>query len=270
MRIVRLADLFEQKYSYGSVVKTAASPAEVLAQAKDEILTNYKNWVMGKYRALVILAEANEPHAKALYGTYNDLVANIDSYSPVQIFNRVNKILSLIKEMKTSPKGYRESIHDMVQVNKESDRNYREQLKSGFETNLMRISYGLEKVAKVLRDFVPETQLGGGAVEPQRKDLSKEKLLMFMRTPAAQYYGLDNIEVMTHALSYPEVKEKITTLVNSIDRGHTPADGPEVMAEARAIKSWLDNKKTNLPALEQTPEKPASPVSLFEEEEDQK
>ena len=111
--------------------------------------------------------------------------------------------------------------------------------------------------------------IGGGAVEPQRKDLSKEKLLMFMKTPAAQLYGLDNIEVMTEVLSYPETKEKIVTLINAIDRGHLPADGPQVMAETRAIKSWLDAKKTNLPALEQTPEKPAAPVSLFEEEEEE-
>lgn len=268
MRMFRLADLFEHKYSGSSVVKTAASPAEVLVRVKDDILTNYKNWVMGKYRALKILAEAGEPHAKVLYATYNDLVANIDTYSPLQIFNRVNKVLSLINEMKTNKK-YRESIHDMVSVSKESDRNYREQLKSGFETNISRISYGLEKAAKILRAFVPDEPIGGSAVEPQRKELSKEKLLMFMRTPAAQHYGLDNIDVMTEALSYPEVREKITTLVNAIDRGHLPADGPEVMAETRAIKSWLDNKKTNLPALEQTPEKPAPQVSLFEEEEEE-
>jgi len=268
MRMFRLADLFEHKYSSSSVVKTAASPADVLARAKDDILTNYKNWVMGKYRALKILAEAGEPYAKLLYSHYNDLVANIDTYSPVQIYNRVNKILSSINEMKADKK-YRESIHGMVEVKKESDRNYRENLKSGFETNISRISYGLEKVARVLRAFVPDTEIGGGAVEPQRKDLSKEKLLMFMKTPAAQHYGLDNIEVMTEILSYPETKEKIVTLINAIDRGHLPADGPQVMAETRAIKSWLDAKKTNLPALEQTPEKPAAPVSLFEEEEEE-
>jgi hypothetical protein len=40
------------------------------------------------------------------------------------------------------------------------------------------------------------------------------------------------------------------------------------MAETRAIKGWLDSKKTNLPALEQAPEKPAPAVSLFEDEEE--
>ncbi len=266
----RLADLFEHKYGTGSVVKTAATPAEVLERVKDDILTNYKNWVMGKYRALKILGEHGEPYAKALYGAYNDLVANIDTYSPLQIFNRVNKILGAINEMKADPKGYRQSIHDSVEVTRESDKNYREQLKSGFETNLKNISFGLEKAAKILRAFAPGEEILGGAVEPQRKALSKEKLRMFMMTPAAQFYKLDNIDVMQRILAFPETREKLTTLINAIERGHVPADGPEVMAEAQAIRKWLDaQEKTNLPALEQTPEKPAPAVSLFEEEEEE-
>ena len=76
-----------------------------------------------------------------------------------------------------------------------------------------------------------------------------------MMTPAAQHYKLDNIDVMQQVLSYPETREKVTTLVNAIDRCHIPADGPEVMAEAQAIRLWLNNKeKTNLSALEQVPE----------------
>lgn len=262
MRISRLADLFEHKHSGSSVVKTAAQPAEVLARVKDDILTNYKNWVMGKYRALKILAEANEPHAKELYGTYNDLVANIDSYSPVQLFNRVNKILILIKDMKTTGK-YRESIHDMVTVNKESDRNYQEQLKGGFETNISRISYGLEKVAKILRAFVPEAEIGGGAVSPQRKDVSKEQLNIFMKGPIAHFLGLNDHDVMTHALQDNDLRQDIITLIN----GGRPKDH-QFKTKIKTIKDFVESRKTtNVPALEQTPEKPAPQVSLFEEEE---
>ena len=269
MRMFRLADLFEHKYNGSSVVKTAASPAEVFKQAKDDILTNYKNWVMNqKYRALKILAEAGEPNARALYDLYNDLVANIDSLNHIQVFHKVNKILDLIRQMKSSG-DYRQSIHDMVPVEREADRNYREQLKGGFETNLSRISYGLEKVAKALQKYVAASMLHGGAVEPQRKALSKEKLRMFMMTPVAQHYKLDDIDVMQRILAFPETREKITTLINAIDRGHIPADGPEVMAEAQTIRKLLDaQEKTNLSALEQMPEKPAPAVSLFEEEEE--
>jgi hypothetical protein len=253
MRIDRLADLFDYKYELSSIEKAAAvSPSDVFKQVKDSILTNYTHWVMGKYRALKLLAEFGEPHAKALYDAYNEIVANIDSLNHIQLFHRINALLNMIREMKANPSVYRNSIHDSVEVKKESDRNYREQLKSGFETNLSNISFGLEKVAKALQRYVASSQLHGGAVEPQRKALSKEKLRMFMVTPAAQFYKLDNIDVMQQVLSFPETRDKLTTLINAIDRGQVPADGPDVMAEASAIRQWLNNKeKTNLPALEE-------------------
>jgi hypothetical protein len=218
---------------------------------------------MGKYRALKILAEANEPHAKALYTTYNDLVANIDSYSPVQLFNRVNKILGLIKGMKDNPQGYRNSIHDMVEVSKESDVNYRERLKSGFETNLKRISFGLEQVARTLKAFVPDAELAGGAVEAQRKNVSKEQLNIFMKGPIAHFLGLNDHDVMEKALQDGDLREDIVTLIN----GGRPKD-PLFKGKVKAIKDLIEARKTtNVPALEHTPEKPAPQVSLFEEEE---
>ena len=261
MRLFRLSQLFAHKYQ----IKLAQSPKDVIGGVKRDILTNYSNWVMGKYRALKILAEANEPYARHLYTLYNKLVTNIDELSPLQIFNRVNGILKVIAQMKAEPLKYRQSIHDLVEIRRESDKNYREQLKSGFETNLKNISFGLEKAAKTLRIFAHNKPLAGGAVEPQRKDLSKDKLLMFMRSPAAQQYGLDNMEVMTQLLSVPEIKNKLTTLINAVDRGHLPIDGPELMEQASELKKWLENReKTNLLALEQ--ESQIKPSTLFEEE----
>jgi hypothetical protein len=267
MKLERLARVFEVKYG---LISEAASPGEILARVKSDILNNYRQWVHGKYRALKILAEANEPYAKGLLDAYDDLIQGIDSYSPVQLFNRLNKVLGIIHTMKSDPdKTYRHSIHNSVGISRTTDQNFRTQLKSGFETNLKNISYGLEKLARTLRALIDkEAPLAGGAVEPQRKELSKDKILMFMRTPAAQTYGLDNLDVMTNLLQYPQLREKITTLINAIDRGHSPADGPEVMSETRAIKKWLDAQQaTNLSALEQGPEKAAPPVSLLGDEE---
>jgi hypothetical protein len=276
-RFFRLAQLMGNKYGLMAKAEPVARPLpEVISQIKNGILRNFENWVMGKYRALEILANQHkEPHAKALYDIYSDLVENIDAYSPVQMFNRINKILGLIASMKNDPKIYRSSIHDSVKIRRESDKNYREQLKSGFETNLKNISFGLEKAAKVLKAFVPEQELAGGAVEPIRKALSKEKLLMFMKTPVAQSYGLDDMDVMTRLLQYPELREKITTLINSIDRGHLPLDGSEVAAEAAEIKRLFDQKATtNLPFFEAGEDK-AKQMSApleddFEKESNQK
>lgn len=261
MKPHQLARLFQLKYSLAQ-----ASPKDILDRIKSDILNNYRHWVMGKYRALWILAESNEPYAKKLRDVYNELIEGLDEFTSIQLFNRLNKVLGIIQEMKADPeKTYRHSIHNSVSISKITDQNYRTQLKSGFETNLKNISYGLEKAAKTLRALLDkETPLAGGAVEPQRRELSKEKLLMFMRTPAAQHYGLDDLDVMTQVLQYPELREKVTTLINSIDRGHTPADGPEVMSVAQDIKRWLEQKSaTNNKALEDEPEKPAPYTSIL-------
>lgn len=250
----RLGRLFEFKYGLLSI---AASPSEIFAQVKRDILTNYSNWVMSnKYRALKILAEGNEPYAVSLYVPYTELVANIDSLNHIQVFHKVNAILDTIRKMKKEPLGYRSSIHDSVAIGKDADKNYRERLKSGFETNLTNISFGLSKVAEKLKKFVANSQLHGGPVDPQRKELSRDQLLVFMKTPAAQKYKLDSFEMMEQILFYPETKHKLTTLINAISRGHIPIDGPAIMEEAKSIRNWLDLKeKTNVPALNSAPQK---------------
>lgn len=257
------------------MVSEGASSAETVKEVKRELINAYRLYVNSKTAKepiLQMLADAGETFSKTLISMFEGIIASLDKHSNSQLFARMNNILGMINDMKNDKDfPVRSFIHDAVRVTKDSERNYRERLKSKFEVIVSRLSSILEREAKRLQTTLPlgaPTGLEAGRVEPQRKELSREKLLMFMRTPAAQFYGLDNIDVMTQALSYSDVKEKITTLVNSIDRGHLPADGPEVMAETRTIKSWLDSKQTNLPALEQTPEKPAPPVSLFEEEEE--
>jgi glutaredoxin-related protein len=68
---------------------------------------------------------------------------------------------------------------------------------------------------------------------------------MFSRSLAAQRYGLDSLDVMEKVLFYPDLKQKITTLVNAIDRGHLPVDGPEVMSATKEIMDFFKQKETN-------------------------
>lgn len=263
-RLDRLANLLEHKYA--AIRKV--TPLNVI---KDGLVNAYKLYVnkdTAKEPVIQMVADAGEPFSNKLLDDMHMLIANIDKLPAKELFHLVSQILGDIKAAKDDPaKTVRNFIHDAVRVRKESDRNYREHVKSKFEQALFRLSSLLEKSFQELQHFTRlEGPPEGTTVMPERKQLSKEKLLMFMRTPAAQFYKLDNLDVMQKILQYPETKELLTTLVNAIDRGHVPADGPEVMAEARAIKSWLDAKeKTNLPALEQMPEKPA-PTTLFEEE----
>jgi enoyl reductase-like protein len=272
MKIHRLAPVFELKYGLKSL---AASTKETLNQVKKDLVNAYTLYVSqrSKEPVLQILANIKEPFSKKLVSSMEEMVANIDNLSASDLFQQVNDMLSHIHLMKED-KGskVRNFIHDSVRVTKESEKNYREHIKSKFEVIVSRLSSILAKQAKALQTLsgLGNTPLSGGAVEPQRKELSKDKILMFMRTPAAQSYGLDSLEIMARVLSYPDLKEKITTIINAVDRGHTPIDGPEVKAAAAEImKVFNERQQTNLPALEQAPEKPAPPVSLlgYEEQE---
>lgn len=273
MRLFRLAQLLELKYS-GLRIE-AASIESIIGTVKKDIINAYNLYVnsdTAKDPVLQILADAGEPFSKALVTAMEKMVSNIDvlAATPHLLFRHLNKILGAIQAVKSDPDNkLRESIHSSLRGSKESERNYREHLKSKLEMILSRVSSILEKQAKILQKFLPkEVPLEGGRVEPERRELSKEKLLMFMKTPAAQAVGLDNMDVMSRLLSFPDLRQKITTVINAIDRGHRPADGPEVAAEAREIKKLFDERQqTNLPALEQQPEKPFNPLSLFEDSE---
>jgi hypothetical protein len=247
---------------------------DIVNDVKKNIIGAYNLYVnsdKAKEPVLQMLANAGEPFSKSLLFEFEKMVGNIDALAaePAKLFREINRILGALSENKSDPeKKVRNFIHNSIRVTKESEKNYRERLKSKFEMIVHRISSILEKQASILRAFLPEaTPLAGGAVSPQRQELSKEKLLMFMRTPAAQNYGLDNMDIMSQVLSYPESKHQLITLINAIDRGHVPADGPMVAQTCAEIRRWLDDKqKTNLPSLEQSSEKQPPAVSLFEEE----
>jgi hypothetical protein len=269
----RLARLIAK---YGLVAEAApedALPLSLLvAEIKKDLIGNYQRWVIGdKYRALKILAEANIPEVKELYDMYNDLIANIDYYSATQLFNRVEKIRTFIREMKEDPKkSYRNNIHDSVKVHRESDRNYREHLKSGFETNLLNISTGLSNVSKKLKALVPDIKTEVGDFSPTRKALSKEQLLMFVRSPVSQLYGLDDLDVVEKLLSYPETREKITTLINAVKRGHVPRNGAEVAQEAADYRKVLqDHATTNAPYFGTSEEAAQSATQALEDPAEQ-
>ena len=247
MKIVRLARFFELKYNLKS---EAASLQEIIDDVKKNIINAYALYVSGetsKEPVLKILANAGEPFSKSLIITMEDMVNNIDNLSQVQLFNRINKVLGNIKEVKTDPdKSVRNFINSAIRISKESDKNYREHLKSKFEMVLYRVSSILEKQAKILQKFLPkETPLSGASVSPERKELSKDKLLMFMHTPAAQSYGLDSLDTLSLVLNDYDLRQKLTTLINAIDRGHVPINGPDIMQATKEISDAVKMKKDN-------------------------
>lgn len=251
MRLFRLAQLLTAKYNLQS---NAASLEEVVNRIRQDLINAYTLYVNGdkaKEPVLQMLSDAGEPFSKAMIRSMEEIIAEIDSLSAVQLFNRINKMLEAISVMKGGSE-IRDFIHNNTRARNEAERNRREHLKSKFEMVVARLSGVLEKQAKILRVLLPkDIPLEGGVVTPTRKELSKEKLLMFMHGLAAKRYGLDNMDTMTRMLAIPELRNKITTLINAIDRGHTPLDGPEVMKHAGEIRRIYDDRAaTNEPFIE--------------------
>lgn len=267
--VKRLGQLFEKKYG---IVAEAASNQQVLDQVRKDLLLTYNLYVnpaTAKEPVLQMLANAGEPFSKTFISIFKEIIESLNQNSNTQLYTRLNNLMGMVHDAKQK-EGVRKYIHDSIRATKESERNYRERLKSKFEMILHRVTSLLDKQLKALKQVLPrglEVEQEGGRLEPQRAELSKEKLLMFMRTPAAQQYRLDDMDVMYQILSDPEMKNKLTTLVNAISRGHVPVDGPAVAAEAKAMRDWLNSRdQTNLPALENSPEKEPANPNLFEEE----
>jgi hypothetical protein len=263
--IKKLGQLFESKYGFVS----KASP--IVDQVEKDLRLTYNLYVnpeTAKEPILQMLANAGEPFSKTFIHIFKEIIESLNQNSNTQLYTRLNNLMGMIHDAKRI-EGVRKYIHDSIRATKESERNYRERLKSKFEMIMHRVTSLLDKQLKALQRVLPrgiEVGQEGGRLEPQRKELSKEQLLVFMRTPAAQQYRLDDMDVMGQILSDPTMKNKLTTLVNAISRGHVPIDGPAVAVEAKAIRDWLNSREqTNLPALENSPEKEPGNPNLFEE-----
>jgi hypothetical protein len=253
MRVIRLAQLFEYKYG----LKSEASTQEKFDQVKKELVRAYRLYVdskTAKEPVLQMLANIKEPFSKKLISSMENMVDKINTISASDLYFTVNNMLSHINHMKNDEdNATRNRIHNSIKVTKESERNYREHFKAKFEMIVSTLSSILEKQAKVLQTVadIKEPHFYGGAVSPQRKELSKDKLLMFMRSPAAQQYGLDSMEVMTQILAKPFLRSELTDLINAIDRGQIPINGPDVSVYAeRVAKQLKEQQSTNQPFFE--------------------
>jgi len=262
MRTEELARVVEAKY----VLKLAApSLQQVLDEAKKEIKLAYQYHVSETAKEPVIRKiseEFKEPETIKLVDIMEDLVQNMNDYDATKIFARVNGVLRIISEFKKDPdKKVRNFIHDAIRINRQSDIQYREHIKSKYETAITRISGLLEKAAKKLKAFVSEGTLEGGLVEPQRRELSKDKIQRFLITPEAKILGLTSLDIVTKVLEYPDLRQKLTTVINAIDRGHRPADAPELSREVEYLAELIRQRLLNNEAYFEYGAEPLTEVS---------
>lgn len=261
MRIVRLAQLFELKYGFQSeAAQTPVSEDRIFAEAKRDVLEGYRQYFSrsAKDSLLQYAADKGDPAAIAVTYKIDKMVKDIDKATPEKLLAELNDILGLMYKMKGDPtKATRQTIRDSLVGHKE---NVIKHYLTKYERIMSAAFPLLQKIASRLQVLVPDVPVHGGNVSRQRADLTRKDLINFiMYSSPFKTYGLDSLDVMEKFLDDPELRQKITTLINSIKRGNIPEDGFQVHTLAQEIKKKLDEKgQTNLPALER-PELPAIP-----------
>lgn len=263
MKTDRLAKLFEAKYGLVSQANSEREkflakldkpvPSALLEQDPEIIKQNikdaYRTYIISPpkaYNILPLLQAQNEPFVDKFIKSLEVLVSSMDGIKLETLFARVNDLLGMITDAKND-REVRENIHLIFSKPKD-----REMAKNKFEHVLYtKIASILYTAARSLKSLIAsKATIKGGPSEAERRQLSKDELWIFMQTPAAQKYGLDNLDVMEKILFFPELRDKITRLVNAIKRGHIPVDGPEIAKETAEIMAALKAKQTNEYAFE--------------------
>lgn len=242
-RLDRLASLFEMKLQALAIHPSQMTKEAVLKDVAEKIKDIYRSRIIvSKDNILQFLANAGSLFAKNLINDMTYLAADVHKLIQQPFQDQLLlEMANCRRDILDNKEEMRQAVHHAVKVNRESDRNYREQLKSKLEQTLWRIERMLIEQGDIVKDFcTPEaaqlaSDILSGQVSPKRRELNKEKLLMFSRTPMAAKYGFDHLDILQKLLEDPEMKIKLTTLINAVDRGHFPKDGEAILQEAQQI-----------------------------------
>jgi hypothetical protein len=253
-RLVRLAQLLAIKYGLESRAAVPVNEDRIVAETKRDVRDAYRNYFSRSARDSMFqyAADLGEPMSVELVKKMDKLVVGLDKITPQKLMSGLNEVLSLMYQMKTDPeRGVRNAIHDSAPAGTEAQRNTRQRLLSKYERSISMAFPALQKAAVRLQVIVPD-MVQGGNVERQRADLSKQQLMDFvMNNPAFRTYGVNSLDVMEQFLSDPDLKHRLITLINAVNRGHLPLDAPAVIEFAQHIRKWLDSQQqTNQPELE--------------------
>lgn len=262
MKVVRLARLMALKYGFQSEAATSPiSQDRIIAEVKRDLLDTYRNYFSrsAKNSMLQYAADKGDPLMVELTYKMDKLIRDIDTLTPGKMIKTLNDLLAVMWEIKKdSSKLARQAIRDSLRGHPERTIQH---FLTTFEGLLSRAFSTIQKAAVKLQVITPDVAVHGGALSRQRGELVIKDIMDFVKfTPTFKNYGLDSVDIMEQFLQDPDLKQRLTTLINSIDRGHTPLDGPEVSRIAQEIKQKLDQKnQTNLPALEQAELPPINP-----------
>jgi hypothetical protein len=137
---------------------------------------------------------------------------------------------------------------------RQSDKNTRDRVFAQFNKKLSSIHYTLkDRVVKELQKLLPKEVKENKEeltenLGKQRERLSRDKLKFFADSIGLDY-GLGDIDVLEKVLSYDDLREKLTTVINAISRGKVSKFDSELREDIEDImiqfkeKEKLNNKK---------------------------
>jgi hypothetical protein len=181
------------------------------------------------------------------------LYTKIDELIKEPVQDRLLMIMMNIKnDILQGKKAVVEALKHSLKLNNESSRNEANRLASKFDITVTNLADNLTRKGRIVYKYCsPEFQeiaadIIKAKVESQRMPLTKMQLFIFAHTPVAEKYGLTSIEILQRLLEDPEMREKLTTVINAVHRGHNfPKNGPEILEEAQAIAKRMQMQQPN-------------------------
>lgn len=260
-QVVRFARRLAIKYGLESrAAMVPVNEDRIIAEVKRDVLDAYRNYFSRSARDSMFqyAADLKEKQSIQLVYQMDLLVKDLDRLQSPELMAALKHILKLMHHMKADPtRSVRNAIYDSVSGNSEGQRNKRQRLLTKYERSLYMAFPALQKAAIKLRTVVPDETFRERKILRQPGELSKQQLINFvLSNPTFRIYGVDSLEIMEQLLSDPEMKGHLTTLIESVNRGHTPLDGSRVQNFARQVKKRLEQRQqNNLPYLD-VPESP--------------
>lgn len=241
----KLGSFLQVKYGFYTNASDEAFQelARINDKFKEIMIQTYKNYIVSsKNTSVQILSSAGEPNAKNIENLFKALIANLDTLSADERFKIMNRILASIAVVMDDPdKKAIRAIEDAT-----PDRSYRNELIRQFRRDLANMSWALVKELETLSKIISiEEKIAGKEYARVRGPLARKDLIDFTYTPAAEYLGLSNRDMLGIIWNdYPLLKEKLTTIINALKRKKNPKDWDAFLSEAREIISAYEEIKS--------------------------
>lgn len=247
-KIARLARLLELKYGFKS--EAAVDEARIIENAKRDVLDafqhHFSDTAQGpmsrspKGSIFRLMADAGDPMCERLVYRMDQLVGGLGEITPSKMLGVINDLLTQLEFMKSDEeRSVRNNIRKAFKGHSEAV--IKSQL-GRYEDSLKRSHSLLKKAASKLQILRPQTEVTTETITSQPGELTLAEMTAFVqRTPAFKSHGLDSLEVISVMNDDPALKRVMTKLVNAVNRGMIPVDGPQVQEAARQIREWVDN-----------------------------